>query len=133
MSFNSDGFSCKRCRRKGCLLKQRYFSIRNVPEKYGIKNDVLYWTSKKVWKFTEIIGNKNMPLITIIQTFFGICPKSIINPNAFGLLRRFLYCKTYSTSLFSGGYDDQPYEWILLCEIIENEIAKLTEWKTKDK
>jgi len=72
-----------------------------------------------------------MPLINIVQTFFGICPKSLINSAAFELMRRWSYCKTYSTSPFPGSYDDQPREWLQICEIIEDEIVKLIDWKDK--
>lgn len=133
MSFDASDFFCKGCNRKGCLLKRRYFAIRNIPEKYGFRGDVLYWTPRKVWRFIDIIGKRKMPLINIVQTFFGICPKSLVNPAAFELVRRWSYCKTHSTSPFFGGYDDQPREWVWICEIIEDEINKLTEWKDKSK
>ena len=130
MIFDGNDFDCNNCNKRNCLFKQNYYKLNNIPTKSVFYKRTVYITRENIWFYYDQIKAKTIqdfPVLKFIQTFIGICPKSIINNDAFEIFRRYQYCKTYNTQPFPGSYDDQPAEWLFMVDVIESEIYNLNQ------
>jgi len=120
-------YDCKLCKRPGCLKEPKYIRLSNVPKKCPLHNRIVLLNRKNVWFYYKLVklhipGDKL--LISYINAFLGVCPKSILDHNVYEILNRYFYCKNYNVQPFPGTYDDQPSEWLFFSNIIQDELHK---------
>jgi hypothetical protein len=75
---------------------------------------------------------KRMPVITILGTFLNICPNSLFDERAIGIIEKYHYCKKWGIVPFES-YEKTPKWWIVSEKIIEDEIGLLMEQVKGDK
>ena len=120
-------FDCQNCKRPGCLKKEQYLKLNNLPS-CPLKDKIVFLNKKNIWNYIDIIKNMiqgQKTLISIVNAFIGVCPKSILNEDIYEILNRYFYCKDFGIQPFGGSYDDQPTEWLYFSNIIQDELRKV--------
>jgi len=120
-------YDCNKCKRPGCLKNSQYIRLRNVPTKCPLHDRAILLTRENIWFYYNLVqlhipGDKL--LISYINSFLGVCPKSILDNRVYELLNRYFYCKNNNTQPFPGSYDDQPSDWLFLSNVIGDKLKK---------
>ena len=58
------------------------------------------------------------------QLPFFACYNTIYDPDIQKDIQKYLYCKEYGVSPYSGSYKDQPYKWVNKSFMFRNVFAK---------
>ena len=127
---------CKNCERH-CLKRGAFYHrIRNVSDSDVLKNKVFYLTHRMVlFLLSHLQGTfKDRPLFDLVNAHLGICPWSIQDVRASGILERYFFTKNFNVPPFPGAFDDGP-EWDRQAvRVIENEMNLCTKsWRKKEK
>lgn len=118
-------YNCQLCKRSGCLKEEVYVKLTNVPTSCFLHDRIVLLNRENFWIYFDILTiyiPVRSSVLSYIETFLGICPKSILDFRVNQLISRYFYCRDYNVQPFPGTYDDQPAEWIYLSNVITSEL-----------
>ena len=124
--FGGD-YDCRQCKRPGCLKNSQIVRLKNIPQKCPLYDRAVLLNKSNIWFYYDILkihipGDKTV--ISYINAFLGVCPKSILGHSVYEILNRYFHCKNFNVQPFGGSYDEQPQEWLFFASVIQDELNK---------